>query len=554
MKYKYIAQLGTMILAFLLIGCGSKAENTEEKVKSFISDSDVEAALSSVEKEAVVEFNESDYYEAYGSNAVIVSFEGSDATISGEGATEEQGVLTITKGGKYVLSGSYDGRISIAAGESEQVWLYLNNVSVTSKKSPALTEDTAGKVIISIVDGTTNVFTDSEQYSYDFSAYTACMHFNDSVTINGNGTLNIYGKTNYGICSKDSLIVMSGNTIIDALNDGVVASNQFILRDGCVSINSGRYGIKTTNEENGTVTILGGIVNVKSGKDGINSVRELYIYAGVLGISAVDDGLHSGGSIVIEDGVITVYDSTKGVEGTLIYVKGGNLTVNASDDGMNATNGNEDTFDNTPFDQKADPALNAENYKTVQVSGTETGSFQTLTDYDNVIPTITITGGKVIINASGDGIDSNGNIVIEGGYIWVDGPTESINGSIDYDGALIMNGGTLIATGSSGMYQSISKESELSVINYFSLTEIAANSSIIIADGNTTLCDFKTQKSGNTVLFCSEKLELGKTYTLVVNGVSANVTAEAGGGYNGFAGGDFGNYGSPKGLDSSGER
>lgn len=36
---------------------------------------------------------------------------------------------------------------------------------------------------------------------------------------------------------------------------------------------------------------------------------------------------------------------------------------------------------------------------------------------------LTISGGTLKVNASGDGLDSNGNLIIEGGEIYVSGPT-----------------------------------------------------------------------------------------------------------------------------------
>ena len=46
---------------------------------------------------------------------------------------------------------------------------------------------------------------------------------------------------------------------------------------------------------------------------------------------------------------------------------------------------------------------------------------------------ITITGGEIHVNASGDGLDSNGDIEISGGTVYVYGPTSSGNGSLDYE-------------------------------------------------------------------------------------------------------------------------
>ena len=43
---------------------------------------------------------------------------------------------------------------------------------------------------------------------------------------------------------------------------------------------------------------------------------------------------------------------------------------------------------------------------------------------------INITGGYVYVDASGDGIDANGNIKMAGGTVLVNGPTNDGNGSL----------------------------------------------------------------------------------------------------------------------------
>ena len=57
---------------------------------------------------------------------------------------------------------------------------------------------------------------------------------------------------------------------------------------------------------------------------------------------------------------------------------------------------------------------------------------------------IRISGGDVKINASGDGIDSNGDLYLEGGTVLVEGPAGGGDGALDYDGEGSISGGTMI--------------------------------------------------------------------------------------------------------------
>lgn len=72
---------------------------------------------------------------------------------------------------------------------------------------------------------------------------------------------------------------------------------------------------------------------------------------------------------------------------------------------------------------------------------------------------MTISGGCVYVDATGDGPDSDGSITMTGGTVIVNGPTDVGNGALDYDGTFKQSGGTLIAAGSSRMAQAPSKDS-----------------------------------------------------------------------------------------------
>ena len=63
---------------------------------------------------------------------------------------------------------------------------------------------------------------------------------------------------------------------------------------------------------------------------------------------------------------------------------------------------------------------------------------------------ITISGGYIFVNASGDGIDSNGTLSVSGGVTLVAGPTDSANGALDYETSADVSGGVLIALGKIG--------------------------------------------------------------------------------------------------------
>ena len=129
--------------------------------------------------------------------------------------------------------------------------------------------------------------------------------------------------------------------------------------------------------------------------------------------------------------------------------------------------------------------------------------------------------------ASGDGIDSNGNIVMTGGTLLVFGPTDNGNGAIDYgDGncSMTISGGTLLAVGSSGMAETATGSGQ-AVFDGAFRSSVAAGTLIGLcdADGNL-LCGYRLPKVISSIVFSSAALTSGATYTLVQGG-----TAEADG-------------------------
>ena len=135
-----------------------------------------------------------------------------------------------------------------------------------------------------------------------------------------------------------------------------------------------------------------------------DSLGYIYICGGNITITAGDDGIHGQSVVQIDDGTISI-NSAEGIEGTYIQINGGTININAKDDGINAAN--------------------------------KSNSYNTA---------IEINDGNIKINmASGDtdGVDSNGDIYVNGGTIDVTG-----NSTFDYDGTAEFNGGTIIVNGS----------------------------------------------------------------------------------------------------------
>ncbi len=139
---------------------------------------------------------------------------------------------------------------------------------------------------------------------------------------------------------------------------------------------------------------------------------------------------------------------------------------------------------------------------------------------------LTMTGGYMVVNAGGDGIDVNGDSVMTGGTLIVNGPTNSGNAALDFDGTFDVNGGILIAAGSSGMLQTPSTSSTQYILSTKISSSKSANTLFGIKDASgNTIVAFAPSKTYQAVIVSTPKITKGTTYTAYTGGsASGNVT------------------------------
>ena len=118
-------------------------------------------------------------------------------------------------------------------------------------------------------------------------------------------------------------------------------------------------------------------------------------------------------------------------------------------------------------------------------------------------------------------MDSNNSILMTNGIVIVNGPVSDIDAAIDYDGTFKITGGTLIASGSSGMLQGVSTSStQYSLtINFGSKKE--ANSTVSIMDGDGEVLTFAPSKTYSSIVISTPSLNIG-TYYIYVDGKSTS--------------------------------
>lgn len=400
---------------------------------------------------------------------------------------------------------------------------------------------------------------------------------------------------------KGFVTIEDGEIIITSAGDGVSAETTLTVTGGVVSIISGGGSAnaqqKTDNmrgwwdfdnsasDDNSAsckglkagkaLVISGGSITIDAQDDALHTDGDMTISGGECILSTGDDGAHAALSLTVLGGKITVLTSYEGLEANQITLAGGELDITATDDGINA-NGGSDGFsgglgggfgggrggmggsfggrrndtnnhsgDMTPPDNsnmQTPPDGNAPSGNPPTMPGQDAADSTTTDDTTDKQPVLLITGGKITVNADGDGLDSNSNLRVEGGDITINGPANGGNGALDIGtengGAGIIAGGTLIALGTSSMAENFGSTSTQCAF-LVTMNSFGAGETITITDSQgNVLYTGVTVKSANSVVFSSADLVVGETYTVTIGSTSATVTQSSTvvGNSNGFGG------------------
>lgn len=569
-----VVMSGALVMA-ALAGCGqtgtagssSDVSSNGAYITTAVSENqkNIELTDSNVDINFTDRDKSSEYDE---SSAVKITLNGSSAVVSGSGVNISGSTVTITSAGTYIISGSLSGgQIVIAASDSDKVQLVLNNAEINCNTSAAVYVKSADKVFVTLPAGTTNSLGGGTEYvQTDDNTVDGVIFSKSDLTLNGTGTLKIDADYRHGIVTKDTLCITGGTYVIDAVKTCLAGKDGIKILDGSFTLTAGSNGLNSGNDDDareGSIYIAGGTFTIKSEDDSIHADGSCIIAGGTYTIAAGDDGIHANYDTIITDGSITITDSYEGIEGRRITVSGGTINLTASDDGINAATGGSSDEQRMPGGQKGEfggfGRQKGADVQSQEMQMPQDGqqpqemqapASRSASDDDVYVK---ITGGTITVNAGGDGIDSNGNLYITGGTVYVAGPTSNGNGALDYEGEASITGGTLIAAGSSGMAQGMgSNSTQCSMLVNLSET-IAAGSVISLKDSSgNVLISWTSPKQFSSVVISTAELAQGSTYTLVTGDTQTEVTLSSvattsgnagfGGGFGG-AGGRGGNEG-----------
>lgn len=259
----------------------------------------------------------------------------------------------------------------------------------------------------------------------------------------------------------------------------------------------------------GDMHITSGSFTIDSADDAVHSNTSITVNGGNFAIATGDDAFHADETLTVNAGTINITESYEGLEALHVYVQGGDITLVASDDGLNAAGGTDSSGTTGGRDG--------------MFGGGPGGIGGGMSSSSN--GSITISDGTLYINASGDGIDANGTLTISGGYTVVVGPTQGDTATLDYDTSAVITGGTFIGTGAAGMAQTFSS-AEQGVVS-LSVGNQSAGTAITLADQNgNTLLSFAPEMSFQVVILSSPDIVSGETYTITIGTTSSQVVAD----------------------------
>ena len=389
--------------------------------------------------------------------------------------------------------------------------------------------------------------------TYTVNSASHGLDANDSVRIM-NATLNIdAGKDavraeNNDDASKGFVYISSGTIKGEAEGDGIAASAYMQIAGGTIDLlvgggyenstkehsdsfggfmgggrpGGGKRSSSSTNSsssDSGTsmkglkaansLLISGGNITIDSADDSIHSDVSVIINGGTFTIASGDDAIHAEESLTITAGTINISESYEGLEALHIDVQGGDIKLKASDDGLNAAGGT----DQSGTTGGRDGMFGGGGFGGPGGHGSS-----------NSNGSIKVSGGTLYINSSGDGMDANGTLEISGGHTTITGPTQGDTATLDYDKTGVITGGTFIGTGSTMMAQSFS-DSEQGVVAIKSGNQ-AAGTQITLKDSKgNTIISHKPELDFAVVILSTPDLVKGEKYTLTVGSQTSEIEA-----------------------------
>ena len=329
-----------------------------------------------------------DTVSAVAEQSAVLTFSNSSITetSAGSGYTIDGTTLIITTAGTYRITGSCtEGSVVVSKGLSN-VTLILDNLSLSSSTTAPVVVKKSANVNIHLVG--TSTLTDNEDPANETSTDTTVaeafegaavkVKSGSTVTFCGEGNLNAVANAKNGIkggatasliFNQSGTINVSGNSKYYGATTSGAAVNNGIASDGSIVINQGTYVIKAAND------------GIKSTPDATDETEGTVI------------DTESAGTVTINGGTFDIDVDGDGIQAdTALNINGGTFDIRTWK-GYSVWN---------------DTLANAYSCKGLKASGDRA-------EEAGVEPALNITGGTFTINTGDDAIHSDANATVTGG-------------------------------------------------------------------------------------------------------------------------------------------
>ncbi len=225
-----------------------------------------------------------------------ITYEGDHITVSGKTAV-------IDASGTYYIDGSITGgqilvQVPDETVDTKTVKLFLSGVSMTNPDAPCIMVENAENTSVNLVEGKENTLSDGKEApAAEIEPTFAVLHAKDDLTVKGEGSLSISAGDAYGIHCNNDLKLNGGSVTVTTENgDAVRGRTSVTVKDGSIFIDTEGDGIKSTK---GTLAVTGGTVQIKSGKDALQSETTMDLTGGTVQACG-DRSLKAGGAVTLD--------------------------------------------------------------------------------------------------------------------------------------------------------------------------------------------------------------------------------------------------------------
>lgn len=398
--------------------------------------------LSKLSKDYSSLFSDRDHDPSYDTVSAEIKLSGDSVEISGKGAAAEGTVITISEDGTYRITGTLnDGQLIVNAPKAK-VQLVLDNADITCKTSAPVNILDCDKTFITLAENSKNSVSDSRSACTDENseAPDSAIFSEDSLTINGSGSLTVKGGYLDGVHSKDDIVITGGKLDITAVNNGIKGKDYVAAANGEITVNAQNDGVKSTNTDDsslGFVYVEDGSFNITAGGDGIQAETVFYACGGTFNIMSgggsekapENNGNGSGGGFGGGRGEIRFPTDENGKIQMPDFPNGGNfghggIEIPTDENGNFTKPQRPDGFGGGRFPQNGEASDDSDSADTVSVKGIKAGL------------AVSISGGKFNVDAYDDTLHSNGNMFISGGNITLKAGSKGVHA----DGQIAVSG------------------------------------------------------------------------------------------------------------------